>query len=148
MKRGRVHVSVSVCWHRGPLRTRPSSCAWDRRMMRRVGRGEWTSDSLQGLWVCPGPHISLQHWSFNDAPWANRWWNRVKTQGVVCARMLSHVRLFVTPWTVACQSPLSLGFSGEEYWSGLPCPPPGGLPNPGIEPESLVSPAFFTTRAT
>ena len=42
----------------------------------------------------------------------------------------------VTPWTVACQAPLSVGFSRKEYWSGLPCPPPGDLPNPGIEPKS------------
>ena len=42
----------------------------------------------------------------------------------------------VTPWTVACQSPLSMGFSRQEYWSGLPCPSPGDLPDPGIEPRS------------
>ena len=41
-----------------------------------------------------------------------------------------------TPWTVACQAPLSMGFSRQEYWSGLPCPPPGDLPNPGIESRS------------
>ena len=42
----------------------------------------------------------------------------------------------VTPWTAACQAPLSMGFSGQEHWSGLPFPPPGDLPDPGIEPES------------
>ena len=42
----------------------------------------------------------------------------------------------MTPWTVACQDPLSIGFSRTEYWSGLPCPPPANLPNPGIEPKS------------
>ena len=45
----------------------------------------------------------------------------------------SHVQLFVTPWTVAHQAPLSMGFSRQEYWSGLPFPPPGDLPHPGIE---------------
>ena len=53
--------------------------------------------------------------------------------------MLSHfrrVRLFATPWTIAHQAPLSMGFSRQEYWSGLPCPPPGDLPDPGIEPMS------------
>ena len=45
-------------------------------------------------------------------------------------------RLFATPWNVACQAPLSMGFSRQEYWSGLPCPPPGDLPNPGIEQGS------------
>ena len=49
----------------------------------------------------------------------------------------SHVCLFATPWTAACQAPLSMGFSRQEYWSGLPCPPPGDLPDPGIEPMSL-----------
>ena len=65
------------------------------------------------------------------------------------AKSLSHVRLFVAPWTVACQAPLSIGFSRQEYWSGLPCPPPGELPDPGIEPTTLTSLAlagkFFTT---
>ena len=64
---------------------------------------------------------------------------------------LSRVRLFVTPWTVACWAPLSMGFSRQESWSGLPCPPPGDLPNPGIEPTSFMSPAlaggFFITSA-
>jgi len=45
------------------------------------------------------------------------------------------VPLFVTPWTVASQAPLSKGFSRQEYWSGLPFPPPGDLPDPGIEPR-------------
>ena len=66
--------------------------------------------------------------------------------------MLSHVRLFATPGTVARQAPLSMGFSRQEYWSGLPFPPPEDLPDPGIEPVSLASPAlagrFLTTRAT
>ena len=48
--------------------------------------------------------------------------------------MLNRVWLFVTPWTVAHQAPLSMGFSRQEHWSGLPCPPPGDLPNSGIEP--------------
>ena len=55
----------------------------------------------------------------------------------------------VTPWTVARQAPLSMGFPSQKYWNGLPFPSPGNLPNPGIEATSLVSPAlaggFFTT---
>ena len=69
-----------------------------------------------------------------------------------CVQSLSRVRLSETPWTVALQAPLSMGFSRQEYWSGLPCPPPGNLPNPGIEPTALSSPAlaggFFTTGTT
>ena len=58
----------------------------------------------------------------------------------------------MTPWTVAHQVPPSKGFPRQEYWSGLPCPPPGDLPDPGLEPASLTSPAmtggFFTTSTT
>ena len=53
----------------------------------------------------------------------------------------SCVQLFETPWTVAHQASLSMGFFRPEYWSGLPCPPPGDLPDPGIEAMSLVAPA-------
>ena len=52
------------------------------------------------------------------------------------------VQLFGTPWTVASQAPLSMGFSRQEYWTGLPCPPPGHLLHPGMEPMSPVSPAL------
>ena len=64
----------------------------------------------------------------------------------------SSVHLFATPWAVALQAPLSMGFSRQEDWSGLPFPPPGDLPSPGTEPMSLTSPAlaggFFTGSAT
>ena len=53
-------------------------------------------------------------------------------------KSLSCVRLFVTPWTVAHQAPLSMGFSRQEYWNGLPFPSPGDLLDPGIEPRSLI----------
>ena len=63
----------------------------------------------------------------------------------------SRVLLFVTPWTVAQQAPLSMGFSSQEYWSGLPFHPPETLPNSGIKLSSLVLPAlagrFFTTAS-
>ena len=65
------------------------------------------------------------------------------------AKSLTHVRLCATLWTVAHQAPLSMGFPRQEYLSGLPCPSPGDLPDPRIEPTSLMSPAladrFFTT---
>ena len=73
-----------------------------------------------------------------------------KSKGEV--KSLSRVRLFATLWTVAHQVPLSMGFSRQEYWSGLPCPPPGDCPDLGIKLESLTSPAlagkFFNTSAT
>ena len=63
----------------------------------------------------------------------------------------SHVQLFTILWTVAYQAPLSVGFSKQEYWSGLPCPPLGDIPDPGMKPTSPVSPALqmdslFPTR--
>ena len=68
---------------------------------------------------------------------------------IVYAYSLSHVRLFVTPWTLARQAPLSMEFFRREYWSGLPFSSLVDLPKPGIESESLQSPAltgrFFTT---
>ena len=60
-------------------------------------------------------------------------------------KLLSHVRLFVTPWTVAYQASPSMGFSRQEYWSGLPFPSPGDLPDPGIE---LGSPALQADALT
>ena len=64
----------------------------------------------------------------------------------------SHVQLLATQWAVARQAPLSVGFSRQEYWSRLLCPPPGDLPDPGIEPVVSNVPAlagrFFTTGAT
>ena len=73
----------------------------------------------------------------------------------VCACMLnhfSHVQLFVTLWTVACQAPLSIGLARQEHWNRLLRPPPGELPNSGIELASFTSPTladrFFITNAT
>ena len=76
-------------------------------------------------------------------PETEKWFNshelittnqHIKTK--VKVKSLSRVRLFATPWTVAYQAPRSMGFSRQEYWSGLPFPSPGDLPNPGIEPGS------------
>ena len=58
------------------------------------------------------------------------------------ACMLRCVCLFATPWTVAHQAPLSMGFLKQEHWSGLPFPPPGDPPDPGLKPASPVSPAL------
>ena len=78
--------------------------------------------------------------------WSSRVWSEVKVKS------LSHVWLFATLWTVAHQAPLSMGFSRQEYWSGLPCPSLGDLSDPWIKPASLTSPALvgglFTTSTT
>ena len=66
------------------------------------------------------------------------------------AQSLSCVQLFATLWIIACQAPLSMGLSQQEYWKGLPFSPPGDLPDPGIQPASPVAPelagSIFTTE--
>ena len=73
----------------------------------------------------------------------------MKSESVSHSVVSNSLRL---PWTVAHQTPLFMGFSRQEYWSGLPCPPLGNLPHPGIEPATLMSPAlaggFLTTSTT
>ena len=71
------------------------------------------------------PHLL---WSYLQC--LEPWDMKVKVKSLSC------VRLFATPWTVAHQAPLSMGFSGQEYWSGVPFPSPGDLPNLGIKPRS------------
>ena len=68
--------------------------------------------------------------------WKGLYVGFIFTVHVCVLSRFSRVRLFVTLWTVACQAPLSMGFSRQEYWSGLPRPPPGDLPDPGLEPGS------------
>ena len=79
------------------------------------------------------------------------WKSLVSLDGCMLSRF-SRVQLFVTLWAIAHQASPSIGFSRHGYWSGLSCPPQGDLPNPGIEPMSLTSPAlagrFFITSAT
>ena len=80
------------------------------------------------------------------------WMEREKRDAGTHMHAFSRVQLFSTPWTVGHQAALSMGFPKQEYWSGLPGPPPGDLPDPGIEPMGLTSPAladrFFTPSAT
>ena len=87
--------------------------------------------------------------------------NRLKTQEELISQFksmcvgalsgFSRVQLFAAPWTIACQGPLSMEFSRQEYWSRVPFPSPGDLPDPGMETESTASPAlasgFFTISA-
>ena len=91
---------------------------------------------LQGIFPTQETNPGLLHcWQRllpSGRPWAIR---EVQKRELPCESE-SHVRLFVTPWTIIYQAPWSLGFSRQEYWSGLPFPSPGDLPNPGIEPRS------------
>ena len=77
----------------------------------------------------------------------------LQAKGLVCVlSRFGHVQLFATLWTVARQAPLFMGFSRQEYWNGLPCPSPEDLPDSGIKPVSLTSPAlagaFLATSTT
>ena len=78
-------------------------------------------------------------------------WNHLCAHNLVLSHF-SHVQLFAILWIVAHHAPLPMGFSRQEYWRGLSCPPPEDRPNPGTEPASLMSPAlasgFFTTTVT
>jgi len=92
---------------------------------------------------------------FDQEIWGVCVYVHIKQVNLAYACMLScfsHVWFFVNLWTVACQTPLSMGCSRWEYWNGLPFPPPGDLPDPGIKPKSLTSPALaggvFTTSGT
>ena len=73
-------------------------------------------------------------------------------QSCMHAKSLQSYLVLCDLWTLACQASLSIGFSRQEYWNGLPCPSPGDLPDPGIEPVTFRSPAlagwFFTISAT
>ena len=83
------------------------------------------ADTMQGLWpwlICPHP-FSL--WGITGVVHSN-----ISPNGSMCA--CSVAQSFETPWTIDCEAPLSVGFSRQEYWSGLPFPSPGALPDPGI----------------
>ena len=81
----------------------------------------------------------VQLWASTSlSPWG-------RAGGRICAQSFSRVRLFATPWTAAHQAPLSMELSRQEYWSGLPFPPPEDLPDPGINPASpALAGRFFT----
>ena len=103
--------------------------------------GDWTSHT-------PGTHtyIHAHRHTYVYTSTHTRAYINVRVCVLSC---FSHVRVFETLWTVASQAPLSMGFSRQEYWSGLPCPPPGDLPDAGIKSVSLtVADGFFTTSTT
>ena len=130
---------VETCWGTSH---RPSRAPCDPRLTWAI---------LLELGPLPSPQPSRCPGS-NALPWTVL---NVPTASPTCACVLSRfsrVQLCTTLRTVACQAPLSMGLSRQEYWSGLPWPPPGDPPDPGIEPGSLTSPALacgcFTTSIT
>ena len=98
------------------------------------------------LWPDWGiPRVETSHWEQLSRETQEK--HSMKWMDSLCAQSLSHVQLSAAPWTVANQAHLSMGFSRQEYWTELPCPPPGVLPNPRIEPTSpALAGGFFTTE--
>ena len=114
-------LTTQGAWFRSLVREQDPT--WPKKNMReREGAGRlWAAEGSPVYWPHLLYHVELSHFS--------------------------HVQLFVTPWTVACQAPPSMGFSRQAYWSGLPFPTPGDLPNPGIETETpAMAGRFFTTE--
>ena len=152
-----------ICWVSSPS-TEPqdhSSPLFSHLIATITHFPSWCSMSLSassGLLAC-GPFANLLHnyiysgltciqihFLQSELPVVNRSLN----MACVHAQVRQLCRLFVTSCTVPCQAPLPMGFSRQEYWSGLPCPPPGSLPHPGIEPVSpaLQADRFFAHSAT
>ena len=124
-------VDLSSSFQKGGTATLPSNIMNQFSMFSFLHRIQESPDQII---TCRCPHISPQQ---NNWDPLLLWW----------FQLLSHVQLFAIPWTVACQAPLSIAFSRQEYWSGLPFPPPGDLPNPGTEPRSsALAGRFFTTE--
>ena len=99
---------------------------------------QWEMDQ-QTVWALLFVAVDL---SFFSPPNVDSFICHLISSLCVCANLLQPCPLFATPWTVAHQAPLSMGFSRQEYQSGLPFPSPGDLPDPGIEPGALMSPAL------
>ena len=87
---------------------------------------------FQGIFLTQGSNPHLLDWQADCLTLSHQG----SPYGLVCTKLLSRVQISVIPWTLACQAPLSIGYSRQEHWSGLPFPSPGDLPNPGIKPRS------------
>ena len=136
-----------------PQRWQPTNlfCPWDSPG-KNTGVG--CHALLQGIFPTQGSNprlLCFLHWQVGSLPLSHLGSLSAVPAAAAAAESLQSCLTFAALRTVAHQAPLSMGFSRQEYWSGLPCPPPGDLPDPGIEPASLMSPAladgFFTTSA-
>ena len=121
----------------------------DRRASRNfhVCQGSKHLSPMTHFLKSPKKHSSANSWIKEGKGGSQEIWDQIKksVNGFLKVHVLGHfscIHFFATLWTVAFQAPLSMGFSSQEYWSGLPCPLPGNLPNPGIKVVSPASPAF------
>ena len=127
---------------------------WESSSVICCGRCELRFFLSGAVWTQSGTGMRMPRLNPPDSvlvrfPFIN--FHKILTASVCLLSHFSHVRLSAALWTAARQASLSMGFSRQENWSGLTCPPPGDLPDPGIEPNSPGSPAlaggFFTTSA-
>ena len=91
-----------------------------------------------GIFPDQGSNLRHLHWLANSQPLGYQG-NSITFACFVFVPVLSHIQLFATPWTVTQQAPISMEFSRQEYWSGLPFPSPGDVPDPETEPTSCIS---------
>ena len=110
----------------------------DREAWRAVVNGVAKSQTRLSNWTELISFISHDHFNMTQLIYLDK----------VKLKSLSHIQLFATPWTVACHDAPSVGFPRQEYWSQLPFPSPGDLPDPGIEPRSPTLQGRFTIWAT
>ena len=101
---------------------------------------------FQGIFLTQGSNPHLLHWQVDSLTLSHKG----SPYALVCTKLLSRVQISVTPCTIACQAPLSIGFSRQEHWSGLPFLSPGDLPDPGTQPvspaPSALADGFFITE--
>ena len=140
-----THWKRPWCWERLKTGGEGDDRGWDG----------WMASPTQWTWVW----ASSGRWWRTGKPGVPRsmgsqrvWheWSAEQQHDHYSTQSLSCVRFFATLWTVACQAPLCMGFPRQEYWSGLPCPPPGHLSDSGIKPKCPEAPTlagrFFTTE--
>ena len=119
--------SYALCWDIEQLRARTVVWTWNLILFPALPPGSYlTGFSPTPLWLCFLYRVRI-------------------LEEIIMLSHFSRVRLSVTPWTVACQAPLTMGFSRQKYWRGLPFPPPGDLPNSGTESPVLAG-GFLTTE--
>ena len=146
LRRQRINKITILPWHSSPYMNRKKECS--SRVLH--SRESECCDSLERLLdnIVKTTELLGKGWM------SLFYWNGQSSTLCMCAKShdFSHVQLCATIRTVAHQAPLSLGRSRQEFWSGLPCRPPGDLPEPRIEPASLMSSAlpgrFLTTSTT
>ena len=134
-----VYWTINLCFQRRHRQTKVYICTGKSLEDYIVILESSNTDSTVMIFCCAlWSFLQLIYSLLKESDWQHVWG---QPHACLCY-VLSHVRLFVTSWTIDHQVPLSMELSRQEYWSGLPLPPPGDLPDPGIESVSPLSPAL------